>query len=146
MEIVELRHAGCETPEMLLPRRDRIRFVEPHTELDLRPQLLDVRLTEDLRGPGLARGADADPVDRVLAQQLQLDLRQLLLHRSADALAVEIGEKVRFRVARRPDHRVAGPRADDGLPPLGRVSERLVGPELDHRPAGVPVAVEDVDV
>src|SRR5205823_11947572 len=29
---------------------------------------------------------------------------------------------------------------------LGRIRERLVGPELDHRPAGVPVAVEGMDV
>ena len=32
------------------------------------------------------------------------------------------------------------------LQPVGRVRERLVGPELDHRPSHVAVGVDDVDV
>jgi hypothetical protein len=145
-ELVQARRPLCEAREMLFPGCHGVRLVETHAERDLLPQPLDVRLTEDLLGPALARGADADPVDRALAQQLHLDLHQLLGHGPAYAFAVEVGQQLGLGVARRRDERVPGRRPCQDLLPLRRVRQRLVGAELDHRPAHVPVAVEDVHV
>src|SRR5207302_5930284 len=113
---------------------------------DLLPQAVDVRLAEDLPRPALARRTGAAPVDRVLPKLLEPELPDLALHSPADALAVEIGQQLRLRIARRRDQGVARKRGDERLQPFGRVRERFVRPELDHRPPGVRVVVEDVDV
>jgi hypothetical protein len=131
---------------VLVPGRGGIGLVEPHAERDLLPEPLDVGLAEDLLSPALARSADAAPVEHVVAEVLHLDAHELLLHRSTDALAVEVGEQIRLGITRRADHRVAGPRAHESLLPVRRVGQRLVRPQLDHRPARVSVAVDDVDV
>ena len=57
------------------------------------------------------------------------------------------GEQVGLGVAGRRDaSRCRRQRACASLQPVGRVRQRLVGPELDHRAAHVLVAVADVDV
>jgi hypothetical protein len=74
------------------------------------------------------------------------DLRELELDRPADALAVEVREELGLGPAGRPDGRIARLRQHQLLRPLGRVRERGVGPQSDHRVPVVVVAVEDVDV
>ena len=131
---------------MLAPGCDGIRLVEPEAERDELPQLLDVGLAQDLAGPAPRRRPDAAPVDAVLPVHPPGDLRRLERNRATDALAVEVGQQLRLRIPRRPQLGVArrGPRPC--VQPLGRVGERLVGPELDHRASDVLVLVPDVDV
>ena len=74
------------------------------------------------------------------------DLPDLHLHRAADALAVEVTEQMRLGPAHRPEVGVPGPRLHELLLPLGRVGQRRVRPEPDHRVPYVVVAVVDVDV
>src|SRR6478609_9391512 len=137
VEVVELGRPLGEPLEVLLPGLYRIGLVEPHTEGDLLPQPFDVGLAEDLCRPALVRRAYAAPIDVVLGYLLHSDLHDLLRHGATDALAVEICEQLRLRVAGRRDHRVAAHRGGECLQPLGRIRQRLVGAELDHRPARV---------
>ena len=97
-------------------------------------------------GPAAGRIRDAGPVDRALDHLLADDLVDLLHPRASDPLAVEVGQQLRLRIARRRDQRVAGHRAGERLLPLRGVGQRLVGAELDHRLADVRIAVLDVDV
>ena len=74
-----------------------------------------------------------------------VDLDRLERDRAADAIAVEVGEQLRLGVPRRPELGVAPGRLRERLLPLGRVRERLVRAELDHRAPDVLVVVDDVD-
>jgi hypothetical protein len=146
VEVVELGRPLGEPCEVLFPGLYRIGLVEPHAEGDLLPQPLDVGLAEDLCRPALVRGTDAAPVDVVLGELLYADLHDLLRYGAADTLAVEVCEQLRLRVARRRDHRVAAHRGGERLQPLGRVRQRLVRAQLDHRPPHMPVGVAHVHV
>ena len=77
---------------------------------------------------------------------LPVDLGHLERDRTADALSVEVRQELRLGISRRPQLGVARGRRGHLLQPLGRVRQRLVGPELDHRPPDVLVPVHDVDV
>ena len=105
---------------------------------------LDVGLAQHLAGPPLVRRADAAPVDGVLAMKPPEDRDGVEGDRAADALAVEVREQLRLRVSRRPDLRVPRSRLRRRLLPLGRVRERLVRTELDHRAPDVLILVADV--
>ena len=96
--------------------------------------------------PAGVRASDAAPVDAVLPVLRLVDLGRLELHRAADALAVEVGEQLGLGVSRRPEPGVTRVRPRQRLHPLGRVRERFVGAELDHRPPHVLVFIDDVDV
>src|SRR2546423_14786637 len=119
---------------MLAPSSWWIRLVEPHAEGELLPQPFDLRLAEDLPRPALVRSAHTATVDAVLAQLLHADLHHLVWHGAPDTLAVEVGEQVRLRVADRREESVAGHCGHELLQPSGRIGERLVWPQLDHRP------------
>ena len=142
----ERRGPGVQARHVLVPRLHGVWLVEPHAERDLLPKPLDVRLAEDLRGPALVRRADPAPVDRVLPMLALDHLRDLHLDRPADTFTVEIGEQPRVGAASRPDGGVAGRLQRQLLFPRGRVCERGVRTELDHRAPEVVVAVDDVDV
>ena len=139
--------AACprvEPVEVLAPRGHGIGLVEPEAERDELPETLDVGLAQHLAGPPLVRRADAAPVDGVLAVKPPEDRDRVEGDRAADALAVEVREQLRLRVSRRPDLRVPRSRLRRRLLPLGRVRERLVRPELDHRAPDVLILVADV--
>jgi len=68
------------------------------------------------------------------------------MRRAAHALAVEVGEERRLRVAARADRGAATHRLRALDQPRWAVVESLFGAELDHRAAHVLVAVEDVHV
>src|SRR4051794_17971003 len=134
-----------EPVEVLAPCGHGIGLVEAHAERDLLPQLLDLRLAQHLPRPTLRHRADAAPVDGALAVKPTIDLDRFERDRAAHALAVEVGEQLRLGVPRRPELRIAPGRLCGLLQPLGRVRERLVRPELDHRAPDVLVGVLDVD-
>ena len=93
---------------MLPPRGDGIVLVEPEARGDELPQPLDVGLAENLLRPAGVRRADSAPVDAVVGVLLPADLRDLDLHRPADAVAVEIGEELGLGIPARPEQRVPG--------------------------------------
>ena len=131
---------------MLLPGGDRIGLVEPRADRDGLPQPVHVRLAEDLGRPAFVRARDPGPVHGAVDHLLADDVVQFEHARPTDALAVEIGEQVRFGVARCPDHRVAAHVPEALLQPFRGVLERLVGAMLDQRPPDVLVGVLHVDV
>src|SRR4051812_6563526 len=138
--------AGVEAIEVLAPGGDGVRLVEPEAEGNELPQLLDVWLVQHLARPAFVRRPDTAPVDALLPVLLSPNLGDLEQHRAADALAVEVGQQLRLGVSRRPQLRIAGRRLRKRLLPLGRVCERLVGTELDHRPPDVLILVHDIHV
>jgi hypothetical protein len=144
--LVQTRSPLGESSDVIVPGGDGVRLVEAHAERDLLPEALHVRLAEHLLRPSLARGAGAAPVHGVPGQELQLELDELLRHGPPHALTVQVGHQVRLRIARRRDHRVAVQRGDELLQPRGRIRQRLVRSELDHRLPRVRVVVEDVNV
>ena len=100
-ELGERGGPRVEPVEVLAPRGDGIGLVEADAERDELPEPLDVGLAEHLPRPALVRRADAAPVERAFSMQPPLDLGRLERDRATDALAVEVGEKLRLGVPRR---------------------------------------------
>ena len=87
------------------PRGDGIVLVEPHAELDEVPQRVDVRVAEELGRPALVRHAGDDPVVEPLVRLARQLFAERPHPRLADAVAGQVGEELRLRVAHQRDDR-----------------------------------------
>ena len=128
------------------PRGRRIVGVEPHGVLDRIPKALHVGLVENGACPALVGVGDDRPVADAVAQP-ERRFRHFLHARFPDALAVEVGEELRLRVARDGEQRTADTAElvvalDE---PRWRIAELVDGGVRNVRAAHVLVAVLDVD-
>ena len=99
--LVQLRRSGREMVDVLSPGGDRIRLVEPDGFHDAVPETLYVRLAEHLLRPAfVGKGHDRPVQAPFVEDDLERPLGELLRACLADPHAVEVGEKVRVRIAR----------------------------------------------
>ncbi len=139
--------APVERGDVVLPRRDRVRLVEPHSGLDRAPEPLEVRLAEDRGRPALVRVRDDRPV-AAAARELEARAGEVAHPRARDARAVEVGEELRLRVPADREQRaaVAAELLHALDEPRRRPREHVLARVLDVRAADVLVGEEDVDV
>ena len=145
--LVECGRAVLQATDVLAPRGDGVRLVEPNSLSDGRPEPFHVGLAEHDTCPAFVRVGHDRPVAEPVGQ-LQGLLVDLAHPGPADAHAVQVGEQLRFRVSRDRTEcaarlaQIAEPRHE----PRRRVAQEFAVGQFDVSAPDVLVGVEDVDV